>query len=301
MCFDMRTGTVVCGRWNRNVYRIEGVAGRGATATVYAARGPAGRVALKVADDEACVLVEADMLRNLEARGVLPGPFLRDVDEADIDGRSVLFLALDWVDGIPLHRFPAGRRPAVAAAVLTQVLDGLERLHAAGFVFGDLKPANVLVVPGSLPRAVMIDFGGVTPRGRCVRAHSELYDRAAWGAGGRVAEPAYDLFAAALTFLAAVIGEAPLAAALARPQPVVALCDIIRADSRLAPYRRVLEPAFHGRWASATAMGRALAAASGAGAEDAAAWDRLTVGLMGACAAAAGWLLLVSAAWWERL
>lgn len=297
---ELRPGTVVCGRWHGNAYRIERVAGRGATATVYAAWGPMGRVALKVAADEACVLVEAVTLRDLEARGATLGPFLRDVDEADIGGRPVLFLALDWVEGVPLNRFSFGRRPEVAAAVLEQILDVLERLHAAGLVFGDLKPANVLVAPGSPPRAGVVDFGGVTPQGRLVRAHSELYDRAAWGAGGRTADPAYDLFAAALTFLAAVIGEARLAALFNRKRSVAALCDIIRADSRLAPYRPVLEPALHGRWASAGAMRRALAAASDAGLSAVPPRDRLTAGLVGACAVAVAWFLLASAAWWER-
>ncbi|MBZ6254701.1 protein kinase [Streptomyces olivaceus] len=67
-----------------------------------------------------------------------------DPDRPELDGATVLVLeraecALDAV----LARTP---RPEAGPALLAQVCEGLHQLHHAGWVHGDLKPANVLLM-----------------------------------------------------------------------------------------------------------------------------------------------------------
>ncbi|GAA3041647.1 hypothetical protein Aglo01_29560 [Actinokineospora globicatena] len=77
-----------------------------------------------------------------------------------------IFVAQQWVDGVPLRRFVARElRPSGTALALEvdlaldltrQLVDLLDKVHAAGYVLGDLTPNNVLVTPQR--RLVLIDL-----------------------------------------------------------------------------------------------------------------------------------------------
>ncbi len=88
------------------------------------------------------------------------------------------YLALDWVDGVPLSRAWDGPcdRQTLAAALLRDIGEALLDLHASGRSHGDVKPENILVrVDEARPSMVLIDLGlasavddrrllGATPR-----------------------------------------------------------------------------------------------------------------------------------------
>src|SRR5690625_3604464 len=90
--------------------------------------------------------------------------------------------------------------PEWVGVFVIQILDQLEKLHASGWVFGDLKNENLLI-EHQLQFARFIDVGGTTKIGKSIREYSEFYDRAYWGLGERLAEPSYDLFALVMVFL----------------------------------------------------------------------------------------------------
>src|SRR5690606_6074222 len=72
------------------------------------------------------------------------------------------------------------------------VLKKLVGLHRRQYTFGDLKTDTVLV--SEYGKIDLIDYGGVTEKGRSVRQFTEVYDRGFWNAGSRKADEAYDLF-----------------------------------------------------------------------------------------------------------
>jgi hypothetical protein len=94
---------------------------------------------------------------------------------------GVPFIAMRYVAGSDLSRRIAreGRlQPAQAAALIAQVGNGLDAIHAAGLVHRDVKPANVLLSGGEgAEHAYITDFGvarnvatesGLTQTGRFV-------------------------------------------------------------------------------------------------------------------------------------
>ncbi|MFH9576056.1 protein kinase [Streptomyces sp. NPDC017454] len=71
-----------------------------------------------------------------------------------LDGATVL--VLEKAEGSLSALLSASPRPAAGAALLAQVCEGLHQLHHAGWVHGDLKPANVLLMADGSAR--LADF-----------------------------------------------------------------------------------------------------------------------------------------------
>ncbi|HZI05643.1 MAG TPA: protein kinase, partial [Archangium sp.] len=87
---------------------------------------------------------------RLLGRGVLRFP----------DGAEHLWLAMEWVEGVPLYAWAKQRCASYpqVCRVLAQLARTLEALHAAGVVHRDVKGDNVLVrLSDSFP--VLIDLG----------------------------------------------------------------------------------------------------------------------------------------------
>ena len=76
------------------------------------------------------------------------------------EAHGTAYLVLEYVEGETLSAVLGRQRrlnAAQIAGLLTDVLSGLEAVHAAGFVHRDLKPGNLMVRPDG--NVVVLDFG----------------------------------------------------------------------------------------------------------------------------------------------
>ncbi|WP_031477576.1 protein kinase domain-containing protein [Streptomyces bicolor] len=147
----------------------------GAFATVYAARLAGGRdpemphrAALKFLPTGTRTPRQLRHLRELAERevellGRLRAPRLirmydtltvDDPEHPELDGATVL--VLERAEGSLDAALEHEPKPASGPALLAQICEGLHQLHHAGWVHGDLKPANVLLMADGSAR--LADF-----------------------------------------------------------------------------------------------------------------------------------------------
>src|SRR4051794_19530592 len=165
-------------------YRIERRLGRGGMGILYLATEPGldRRVALKLIAPEAAAeevfakrfAEESRIAASIEHPNVVP------IYAAGEEG-GIPFIAMRFVSGSDLGRRIAreGRlAPEPAVALIAQIGNGLDAIHAAGLVHRDVKPANVLLSgEEGAEHAYITDFGvarniatqsGLTQTGRFV-------------------------------------------------------------------------------------------------------------------------------------
>ena len=170
---DRLVGTVLDSR-----FELERVLGAGGMGKVYAGRQLSvdRAVAVKVLREE---LSESESLTARFFREAKVVASLRHanivglVDFGKDDERGLLYIAMEYVDGIPLSKLmKAGRfDAALAVTVIRQICSALAEAHAAGVIHRDLKPDNVMLVTtaeGALSVKVL-DFGIALPTGEEAR------------------------------------------------------------------------------------------------------------------------------------
>ncbi|HEX2810953.1 MAG TPA: serine/threonine-protein kinase, partial [Kineosporiaceae bacterium] len=142
--------------------------GRGAQSRVFRVRRPGGgadspEYALKVLDclpsgsGQALVAFrrEAALLASVGHPGLTA---IHEVSQ--VEGRA--YLVMDLVEGVTLAELLAGRAllPERVISLARDVVGPLAAVHRRGLVHRDLKPNNIMILPGGQAR--LIDFGLAT-------------------------------------------------------------------------------------------------------------------------------------------
>ncbi|MGB8955448.1 MAG: phosphotransferase [Tumebacillaceae bacterium] len=244
-----QTGQAITGLWHHHRYTIDGQLGHGANGEVYRVTDERGRsFALKVSLQAADIALEHKILKQLQgvARGVDLGPLVYDLDDVVTRRGKAFFYVMEWVRGTSLAAFLQKRGRHWLPVLFLQLSTCLERLHASGHCFGDLKADNCIV---DEERGILrlVDFGGVTPFGRGVKEYTEWYDRAWWGQGSRMADEGYDLFAMTMLKIALLAPDLRAKAQTAGCPNFSLLKQAVLADARFSPYRDLLAAVWDGR------------------------------------------------------
>lgn len=199
--FNLPPGTTITGKWHGASYTIMRELGYGANGIVYLVRDGHGYQALKMSDNNVTITSEVNVLKAFsKLQGTPLGPGLMDVDDWEYRGEKIPFYTMEYIQGPTLLSFVQGKGFSWTGVLVAQLLADLERIHQAGWVFGDLKPEN-LIVTGAPHRIRCIDVGGTTIQGRAIKEFTEFFDRGYWIGGSRRAEPSYDLFAVGMILI----------------------------------------------------------------------------------------------------
>ena len=145
-------------------YRLLERIGEGGMASVWLAEQTLNvlrRVALKIPhaglEDAAAMTArfahERDFLAGLEH------PHIARLYDAGASASGLPYLAMEWIDGVPITRFADERRLAVAPriALFLQALQAVRHAHARLIIHRDLKPSNIIVTADG--QVKLLDFG----------------------------------------------------------------------------------------------------------------------------------------------
>ena len=160
----VETGPRILGR-----YEVQEEIGRGMMGVVYRALDPAlGRtVALKTVSvllavpDADRPAFEQRFLNEARVAAGLSHPGIVVVHDVGRDPASgVLYIALEYIEGVTLDQRVRAEGPlpwTEALRLTARLADALHHAHERGIVHRDVKPANIMVLPGGDPK--LMDFG----------------------------------------------------------------------------------------------------------------------------------------------
>lgn len=244
-------GTIITGKWHGNPYTIIKELGFGANGAVYLAKHKNNQVALKISENGMSITSEVNVLKafaKVQGTHTL-GPSLLDVDDWQQNGSMVSFYVMEYLQGIDFLSFIQQKGKSWMPILVLQLLKDLADLHENGWVFGDLKPENLLIT-GPPPKIRCVDVGGTTIKGRAIKEFTEFYDRGYWGLGSRKAESTYDLFAVAMI----MINTAYPKRFNKTVGGMIQLKEAIRQKPELHPFEKVILKALQGRYTTALQM-----------------------------------------------
>lgn len=243
-------GIIIEGKWHHNRYTIIKKLGFGANGIVYLARHDSKQVALKMSDNGLSVTSEVNVLKAFaKVQGSALGPSLLDVDDWETSGGKVSFYVMEFIKGPDFLAFLKQKGPDWTGVMVLQLLADLQLLHDNGWVFGDLKPEN-LIVTGPPARIRCIDVGGTTMQGRSIKEFTEYFDRGYWGLGSRKAEPRYDLFAVAMIMVNTAFPQR----FTKKTGGLEEIMEKVKQSPELTRYETVISNALSGKFQSANEM-----------------------------------------------
>ncbi|MFD0698922.1 protein kinase [Paenibacillus sp. GCM10027628] len=243
-----RPGSEIQGKWNGRVYVVERLLGAGSNGVVALVRRGAVRFALKAGHETVDHQSEINSLHALSLTATSFKGFLIDVDDMVVQGKEIPFFVMRYIEGMTISEFLHKRGKDWIYVIGSNLLKKLTELHKSGYVFGDLKIENMIV--SNYGDVDLIDFGGVTPKGRAIKQLTEVYDRGFWNAGERVAEESYDLFSFAILLLKALDQKDRFAAfsqSLPQNREIEQLYAIIKENPATARIEPFLHQALNGQ------------------------------------------------------
>jgi tetratricopeptide (TPR) repeat protein len=145
-------------------YLLDSLLGRGGMGAVFLAHRADGQFEQKVAIKLIDLPLATDLFRErfrLE-RQILAGlqhPYIARLLDGGVTPDGDLYLAMEYVDGVPIHRFCEERNLSIdqRLTLFTHVCEAVQFAHQNLIVHRDLKPDNIFVAEDGTPR--LLDFG----------------------------------------------------------------------------------------------------------------------------------------------
>jgi serine/threonine protein kinase len=231
------------GKWTGETFVVHRLLGEGSSGQVFEVEKDGQIYALKRGFSAVNLQSEINRIKQFsKAQGSPLESYFLLSDDAEVDGEVVPFYVMRYVHGQRLSLYYTN---SISLSELyrvgKQILIWLQFFHQQGYAFGDLKPDNIII---TMDRNVhLIDFGGVTRLGNSIKEFTGGYDRSYWEAGGRLADPAFDLFSFAVTIIQ-LMSSRPV---FNQQRSLTSLLNMVNSNERLRAWSDLLKDMLHGQ------------------------------------------------------
>src|SRR5699024_9601255 len=139
--------SMISGKRRNTLYTVVKDLGTGMVGTVYLYRTKGIEGAIKISDQSIQTTTEVHMLNELnEVQDCSLGPLLYELNDWTSPQRKVYsFYTTEYIPSTPIDTFIKRKGPIWLIVLLIQFLEELTKVHAAGFVLGDLKKEHLLI------------------------------------------------------------------------------------------------------------------------------------------------------------
>jgi tetratricopeptide (TPR) repeat protein len=145
-------------------YELDRLLGRGGMGAVYLAHRADGQFEQQVAIKLIDLPLATDLFRERfrqerQILAELQHPYIARLLDGGVTPQGDLYLVMEYVDGVPIHRFCEEQRLSTTQriALFIRVCEAVQFAHRNFVVHRDLKPDNILVAADGTPR--LLDFG----------------------------------------------------------------------------------------------------------------------------------------------
>jgi len=145
-------------------YELDRLLGRGGMGAVYLAHRADGQFEQKVAIKLIDLPLATDLFRERfrqerQILAALQHPYIARLLDGGVTAEGDLYLAMEYVDGVPIHRFCEKQGLSVSQRItlFMRACEAVQFAHQNFVVHRDLKPDNILVAQDGTPR--LLDFG----------------------------------------------------------------------------------------------------------------------------------------------
>jgi tetratricopeptide (TPR) repeat protein len=152
------------GRKRVGPYELDRLLGRGGMGAVYLAHRADGQFEQKVAIKLIDLPLATDLFRERfrqerQILAELQHPYIARLLDGGVTAEGDLYLVMEYVDGVPIHRFCEQQRLSLPQriALFMRACEAVQFAHQNFVVHRDLKPDNILVAEDGTPR--LLDFG----------------------------------------------------------------------------------------------------------------------------------------------
>ncbi len=205
-------------------YRIARKIGEGGMGVVYEAEHTVTgrRCAVKVLERRGALPKEDvdRFLREAQASAKISHMNIVDVTDAGSEADGTPYIVMELLEGETLDQVikrDGVVQPGPLATMMSQLLDGLDAMHARGYVHRDLKPANIFLVAESSMgvRVKVLDFGIAKALAEESRTQSgyvigtPAYMAPEQMRNARNATPRCDLWSVGIILYEALVGHRP--------------------------------------------------------------------------------------------
>ena len=203
-------------------YDIVGELGRGSFGVVYKGIDPfvEREVAIKVADmgdERSAKEIQEAFFAEARAGGRLHHPYIVTLFDAGVED-TLTYLVMEYIAGETLKRFTLRDSPRLkietSCNLMLKCALALDYIHKQGVLHKDIKPGNIMVTKGGIPKIMDFSIAAVTRAGEAedsTIAGSPLYiapELLHHKPGG----PASDLYALGTVLYLLLTGEPPFGA-----------------------------------------------------------------------------------------